>query len=98
VEVVHSIAHDHPRREIRRPAHYNDDAGLIAYAISVAEEVLEGVEPSTYTEAISCPSSPNWILAMQEKMESLQKNQTWELCELPKGRRALTAKWIYKKK
>jgi len=60
--------------------------------------VPEGVEPSTYTEAISCPSSPNWILDMQEEMESLQKNRTWELCELPKGRRALTAKWIYKRK
>ena len=35
---------------------------------------------------------------MQEEMESLQNNRTWELCELPKGRRALTAKWIYKKK
>lgn len=35
---------------------------------------------------------------MQEEMESLQKNQTWELCELPKGRKALTVKWIYKKK
>ena len=36
VEVVHSIARDHPRREIRRPARYNDDEGLIAYALSVA--------------------------------------------------------------
>ena len=98
MEIDHSIARDRPRREIRRPARYNDDEGLIAYALSVAEEVPEGVEPSTYTEAISCPSSPNWILAMQEEMESLQKNWTWELCELPKGRRALTAKWIYKKK
>jgi len=35
---------------------------------------------------------------MQEEIESLQKNRTWELCELPKGRRALTAKWIYKRK
>jgi len=56
------------------------------------------VEPSTYTEAICCPSSPNWILAMQEEIESLQKNRTWELCELPKGQRALTTKWIYKRK
>ena len=31
-------------------------------------------------------------------MESLYKNETWELCDLPKGRRALTAKWIYKQK
>ena len=76
VEVAHSIARDHPRREIRRPARYNDDEGLIAYALSVAEEVPEGVEPSTYTEAISCPNSPNWILTTQEEMESLQKNRT----------------------
>jgi len=92
VEVGHSIARDRPRREIRRPARYNDNEGLIAYALSVAEEVPEGVEPSTYTEAISCPSSPNWILAMQEEMESLQKNRTWRLCELPKGWRVLTVK------
>jgi len=31
-------------------------------------------------------------------MESLQKNRTWDLCKLPKGRRALTAKWIHKRK
>jgi len=31
-------------------------------------------------------------------MESLYKNETWELCDLPKGRRALTTKWIYKQK
>jgi len=76
VEVGHSIAHDRPRRKIRRPAHYNDDEGLIAYALSVAEEVPKGMEPSAYTEAISCSRSPNWILTMQEEMESLQKNRT----------------------
>jgi len=59
VEVGHSIARDRPQREIRRPARYNNDEGLIVYALSVAEEVPEGVEPSTYTEAIFCPSSPN---------------------------------------
>ena len=73
VEVTHSIACDRPRREIKRPARYNDDEGQIAYALSVAEEVPKGVEPSTYTKAISCPSSPNWILAVQEETESLQK-------------------------
>jgi len=31
-------------------------------------------------------------------MYSLNKNQTWDLCELPKGQRALIAKWIYKRK
>ena len=56
VEVDHSIARDRPRREIGRPTRYNDDQGLIAYALSVADEVSEGVKPSTYYEAISYPS------------------------------------------
>jgi len=76
VEIGHSIARDRPRRDIRRPARYNDDERLITYALSVAEEVPKGVESSTYTEAISCPSSPNWILTIQKEMESLQKNRT----------------------
>ena len=31
-------------------------------------------------------------------MQSLPKNQMWELVELPKGKRAIGCKWVYKKK
>ena len=36
--------------------------------------------------------------AMEEEIQSLHKNQTWELVELPKGKRAIGCKWVYKKK
>ena len=36
--------------------------------------------------------------AMQEEMESLQKNNTYELVKLPKGRKASRNKWVYKQK
>ena len=36
--------------------------------------------------------------AMEEEMQSLHKNQTWELVELPKGKRAIGCKWVYRKK
>ena len=36
--------------------------------------------------------------AMEEEMQSLHKNQTWELVELPKGNRVIGWKWVYKKK
>jgi len=100
VRELHFIARDRPKRTIRRAARYVTDgeSRMIAYALAVAQEISEDMEPSTYLEAISCPNSSNWLLAMQEEMQSLHKNETWELCELPKGYRALTAKWIYKRK
>ena len=36
--------------------------------------------------------------AMEEEMQSLHKNQTWELVELPKGKRGIGCKCVYKKK
>ena len=59
VEDDYSIARDRPRREIRRLARYVDSEGLVAYAFTVAVEIPESAEPSTYTKDISCPSSPN---------------------------------------
>ena len=35
---------------------------------------------------------------MQEEMDSLQKNNIYELMELPKGKKALKNKWVFKLK
>ncbi|KAK3014299.1 hypothetical protein RJ639_008817 [Escallonia herrerae] len=40
----------------------------------------------------------NGLKSMQEKMSSLQKNSTYEFVELPKGRKALMTKWVFKLK
>lgn len=34
---------------------------------------------------------------MPKEVESLQKGQTWESVELPKGKKATGCKWVYKK-
>ena len=36
--------------------------------------------------------------AMQEEKNSLHKNKTYELVELPKGKKALRNKWVFKLK
>ena len=36
--------------------------------------------------------------AMDEEMDSLHKNHTWDLCKLPKGRKSIGCKWVYTKK
>ena len=33
---------------------------------------------------------------MQSELDSIEKNGTWELCELPKGKNAIHTKWVYK--
>jgi len=69
----------------------------VAYALQVVEEV-DTFEPTSIREAITCAESDKWIVAMNEEMKSLQKNETWDLVKLPEGRRTVGCKWVYKKK
>ncbi|RVW91276.1 Retrovirus-related Pol polyprotein from transposon TNT 1-94 [Vitis vinifera] len=39
-----------------------------------------------------------WLRVMHEEMKSLHKNNSYELMDLPKGKRALKNKWILKRK
>ena len=94
----YSIARDRVRRQIRKSARYTDSDNLVAYALSIAQEVNDGVEPASYTKVVSCDESSQWVMAMNEEIESLHKNGTWALTELPEGKRPLRCKWIYKKK
>ncbi|KAG8492742.1 hypothetical protein CXB51_010463 [Gossypium anomalum] len=66
----------------------------MAYALPIADDDV----PSTYTEAISNPDGVKWKQAMNEEMQSLHKNRTWELVTLPKGKKAIGCKWVYAKK
>ncbi|GKE38158.1 ribonuclease H-like domain-containing protein [Tanacetum coccineum] len=50
-------------------------------------------EPSNYKDSIH---DNNWIEVMNNEMEALNRNQTWEITDLPKGRRPIGCKWIYK--
>lgn len=58
--------------------------------------VAEFDEPRTFEEAIKSPYKTKWIEAMKEEMEALKKNSTWDLVELPAGRKPITNKWIYR--
>ena len=55
-------------------------------------------EPSCYKEAMSRDDKLKWERAMESKMDSIEKNQTWELVQLPKGKNAFLCKWVYKLK
>ena len=39
-----------------------------------------------------------WEHAMKSKLASIAKNGTWDLVPLPKDKKALSCKWVYKRK
>jgi len=51
--------------------------------------------PVNYSDAVSCSDAPNWREAMNDEMNSLLENNTWELTPLPEGRPAVGSKWVY---
>jgi len=34
---------------------------------------------------------------MQEKLDQFQKNDVWKLIKLPKGKKTIGAKWVFRK-
>ena len=55
-------------------------------------------EPGDYDEAMQDTHRDEWVEAMEDEMKSLHENDTYELVELPKGKKALTNKWIFRVK
>ena len=55
-------------------------------------------EPVLYEEAIQGPQKEHWIKAMAQESKSLSDNGVYILCDLPKGRRSIGNKWVYKLK
>ena len=53
-------------------------------------------EPESYEHAMTHDHKEEWVKAMEEKMESLQENFTYDLVKLPKGKKALKNKWVYR--
>ena len=52
-------------------------------------------EPLSLEDALA---HDHWVEAMKSELESIYKKNTWELCDLPKGRKVVAIKWIYEVK
>ncbi|CAI7854617.1 unnamed protein product [Closterium sp. NIES-53] len=53
-------------------------------------------EPTTLKEALESSDAEEWKKAMESELKSIEENGTWELVELPEGRKAITSKWLFK--
>ncbi|UYV75014.1 hypothetical protein LAZ67_12002096, partial [Cordylochernes scorpioides] len=56
--------------------------------------------PTNYSEVLQLPKieREKWLQAMNEELNSLEKNNVWELTPLPKDKKIIGCKWTYKQK
>ena len=73
------------------PTRYDD------YVSSMALVSIDG-EPNCFQEAIKVFESAQWKKFMKKEMDSLERNTTWDLVELPNDRKVVGFKWVYKLK
>ena len=74
-------------RDERTPNYYGDRVSL-AYSKSL--------EPLSLQEALASADKEKWMSAMEREMKSLYENDVWCLVELPKDRKAVGSKWMFK--
>lgn len=83
----------------RTPSYLRDYVHVVENIDDEEDEVnmveLNSTDPSTFEEA---EKSLKWRESMDEEINSIEKNQTWELRSLPDGEKCIGVKWIYKTK
>ena len=53
-------------------------------------------EPTTIQEALNSSAKVKWKEALDSEYTSLIKNRAWNLVELPKGRKPVGCRWVFK--
>jgi hypothetical protein len=56
---------------------------------------LSLIEPSSMKEACK---DENWVKSINEELDQIERNQTWELVPRPKDKNVIGTKWVYKNK
>nr|GEV69529.1 retrotransposon protein, putative, unclassified [Tanacetum cinerariifolium] len=78
------------------PSQYPDDPNMPALEdITYLDDEEDVEEPKRVLQALKDPS---WIEAMQEELLQLKMQKVWVLVDLPKGKRAIGSKWVFRNK
>ncbi|GKB35686.1 ribonuclease H-like domain-containing protein [Tanacetum coccineum] len=96
-------------RNVKLPARFNDYVvrgsrkyglgkyvsyyNLSKHSYCFSTTLNKFTEPTTYYEAVN---NPNWIEAINNEIEALNRNNTWTICDLPEGRKDVGSKWLFK--
>jgi hypothetical protein len=99
------VSIEHPTRHSNRsnrgvpPQRYGElidqDDVDIELAVSL-DELTASAGPRSYDEAMHSIDATKWKQAAKREYDSLIENGTWTLVELPKDRKPIKCKWIFK--
>ncbi|GJU74508.1 retrovirus-related pol polyprotein from transposon TNT 1-94 [Tanacetum coccineum] len=71
-----------------------DNENIVVNKIPVLLNVEDA--PKTYKEAITSKNFALWNEAIDNEMDSLVSNNTWELSDLPPGSKAIGCRWVFR--
>ena len=92
-------------QELRRSEHSRQPPvryGIDEYAATsthhLALNVCQVTEPQSIKDTLEGEFSEEWKEAADSEFKSLMDNHTWDLVELPSGRKPIGSKWVFKVK
>jgi hypothetical protein len=90
-----------PNLAARDPDADDDEAALYADTDFCEVEFAGAVsttDPRTYRLAMQSPDREHWTDACNTEVFNLEANRTWELTELPPGKKVVNSGWVFKVK
>jgi hypothetical protein len=61
----------------------------------VAAQITKQFIPQLLKQVIEGPEQDMWLEACKKQLAKIEKKKSWELCDLPKGHKALPTKWVF---
>lgn len=81
---------------VRRKPAWMEDYEVTGIGDSITHFALfSDYDPTTFENAVK---EEKWRKAMDDEINSIERNDTWELSDLPDGQKTIGVKWVFKMK
>jgi hypothetical protein len=87
--------------ESREPPKQSNQTNLAKELFLGTTFLTTGTEedlPQSHEEAINGPEADQWKEAMDAGIDQLREMGTWQVMDLPEGRKAIGCKWVFLRK
>ncbi|CAO2841169.1 unnamed protein product [Amaranthus hypochondriacus] len=83
---------DYEAHRSKYPINAEMPSGMSASAKAFNAVLYSKHVPKSAKEALA---KPEWKHAMEDEIEALEKNRTWEKCIIPKGKKIVGCRWVF---